>query len=205
MPRQALQAFCQTLKLTEVHEPQIIASPRRKRGRPGKNQTPDTYDYLIQGTLSCPIERYQHKLLRKSCFIVATNELDQAALPEERLKVERGFRFLKDPVFLSSTLFLKTPRRIMALMAIMTLCLLVYAAVQWRVRQALQHSQQTYPDQKGKPNPRPTARRVFQSFIDISVLHVSSLKTFVLGLTPAQKALLTLLGDRYVALYANSG
>ncbi len=31
----ALQAFCQTLKLTEVHEPQIIASPRRKRGRPG--------------------------------------------------------------------------------------------------------------------------------------------------------------------------
>jgi len=210
----ALQAFCQTLKLTEVHEPQIIASPRRKRGRPGKNQTPATYDYLIQGTLSCPIERYQHKLLRKSCFIVATNELDQAALPDERLlecykkdqqKVERGFRFLKDPVFLSSTLFLKTPRRIMALMAIMTLCLLVYAAVQWRVRQALQQSQQTYPDQKGKPNPRPTARWVFQSFIDISVLHVSSLKTFVLGLTPAQKALLTLLGDRYVALYANSG
>jgi transposase len=119
-------------------------------------------------------------------------------------KVERGFRFLKDPVFLSSTLFLKTPRRIRALMAIMTQCLLVYAAVQWRVRQALQHSRQTCPDQKGKPNPRPTARRVFQSF-DISVLHVSSLKTFVVGLTAAQKALLTLLGDRHVALYANSG
>jgi hypothetical protein len=82
------------------------------------------------------------------------NELDQAALPDERLKVERRFRFLKAPVFLSSTLFLKTPRRIRALMAIMTLCLLVYAAVQWRVRQALQHSQQTCPDQKGKPNPR---------------------------------------------------
>ena len=59
--------------------------------------------------------------------------------------------------------------------------------------------------EKGKPNPRPTARRVFQSLIDISVLHVSSLKTFVVGLTTAQKALLTLLGDRYVALYANSG
>ncbi len=38
--------------------------------------------------------------------------------------------------FESLTLFLKTPRRIMALMAIMTLCLLVYAAVQWRVPQA---------------------------------------------------------------------
>ena len=93
----------------------------------------------------------------------------------------------------------------MALMAVMTLCLLVYAAVQWRVRQALQQSQQTYPDQKGKPNPRPTARWVFQSFIDISVLHVSPLKTFVVGLTTPQKALLALLGDRYVALYASSG
>ena len=210
----ALRAFCRTLKATEVNEPQIIARPRRKRGRPGKNQTPATYDYLVQGSLSCPIERYQQKLLRKSCFIVATNELDSTALPDERLlecykkdqqKVERGFRFLKDPVFLSSTLFLKTPRRIMALMAVMTLCLLVYAAVQWRVRQALQQSQQTYPDQKGKPNPRPTARWVFQSFIDISVLRISPLKTFVVGLTTAQKALLALLGDRYVALYANSG
>jgi hypothetical protein len=44
----ALQAFCQTLKLTEVHEPQIIASPRRKRGRPGKNQTPATYDFRVR-------------------------------------------------------------------------------------------------------------------------------------------------------------
>ena len=70
--------------------------------------------------------------------------------------------------------------------------------------EALQHSQQTCPDQKGKPNPRPTARRVFQSFIDISVLHVSSLKSFVVGLTTAPKALLTLLGDRYVT-FANSG
>ncbi len=93
----------------------------------------------------------------------------------------------------------------MALMAIRALCLPVYAAVQWRVRQALQHSQQTCPDQKGKPNPRPTARRVFQSVIDISVLHVSALKTFVVGLTAAHTALLPLLGDRYVALYANSG
>jgi hypothetical protein len=36
-----------------------------------------------------------------------------------------------------------------------TACLLVYAAVQCRVRHALQQSQQTYPDQKGKPNTRP--------------------------------------------------
>jgi hypothetical protein len=44
--------------------------------------------------------------------------------------------------------------------------------------------------------PAPHGPPVFQSFIDISVLHVSSLKTFVVGLTTAQKVLLTRLGDR---------
>jgi hypothetical protein len=36
-------------------------------------------------------------------------------------------------------------------------------------------------------------------------IHVLSFKTFVIGLIAARKALLTLLGDRCVALYANSG
>ena len=43
---------------------------------------------------------------------------------------------------------------------------------------------------------RPDLKQVMTQFIDISVLHVSSLKTFVVGLTTAPKALLTLLADR---------
>jgi hypothetical protein len=39
---------------------------------------------------------------------------------------ERGFRFLKDPLFFASSVFLKTPKRIAALDMIMALCLLVY-------------------------------------------------------------------------------
>jgi transposase len=49
-------------------------------------------------------------------------------------KVERGFRFLKDPWFMANTLFLKSPKRIMALMMIMTLCLLIYGALEYRKR-----------------------------------------------------------------------
>ena len=50
---------------------------------------------------------------------------------------ERGFRFLKDPRFLASSLYLKKPERIMALLMVMTVCLLVYAALEYRIRQAL--------------------------------------------------------------------
>jgi transposase len=46
-------------------------------------------------------------------------------------KVERGFRFLKDPWFMANTLFLKSPKRIMALVMIMTLCLLIYGALEY--------------------------------------------------------------------------
>jgi transposase len=35
--------------------------------------------------------------------------------------VERGFRFLKDPLFLASSVFVKKPERIMALSLIMVL------------------------------------------------------------------------------------
>jgi transposase len=43
---------------------------------------------------------------------------------------ERGFRFLKDPLFLASSLYVKKPQRMMALLMVMTVCLLVYAALE---------------------------------------------------------------------------
>jgi hypothetical protein len=60
----------------------------------------------------------------------------------------------------AATVFLKSPRRSMAL------CLMVCAALEHRIRQGLAQQHQAFPDQKGKP----TARRVFQSFTDIHTL-----------------------------------
>jgi transposase len=70
----------------------------------------------------------------------------------------RGFRFLKDPRFLASSLYLKKPERIMALLMVMTVCLLVYAALEYRIRHALQDHGATFPNQQGTPVQNPTAR-----------------------------------------------
>ncbi|NEP44568.1 MAG: IS1634 family transposase, partial [Okeania sp. SIO2H7] len=40
---------------------------------------------------------------------------------------ERGFRFLKDPMFFTDSVFIKTPKRVAALAMVMGLCLLVYS------------------------------------------------------------------------------
>ncbi|KIC74690.1 hypothetical protein DB42_AZ00450 [Neochlamydia sp. EPS4] len=47
--------------------------------------------------------------------------------------VERGFRFLKSSDFLVSSFFLKKPERIEALLMVMTLCLLVYSALEYKI------------------------------------------------------------------------
>jgi len=96
----------------------------------------------------------QHKEL-KSCFILASNQLDMKALSDKQLiegykeqqKVERGF--MKDPMFMAQTMFLKSTKRIMALLMVMTICLLVYAALEHRIRQALKEHDEYFPDQKG--------------------------------------------------------
>jgi len=206
----ALDAFTQGLKWTEVHEGRVIQSARPAR----KSREPGAVRYAVEGQLASRIDAHARQLLQKSCFIVATNDtggtvLDDAqvlaAYRQDQQKVERGFRFLKDPLFMASTLFLKSPARIMALMAIMTLCLMVYAALEHRIRQGLAQQARTFPDQKGKTTERPTARWVFQFFTDIHLLVVASVAEVVLNLTAHHRGLLDLLGERYVALYANSG
>ena len=146
-------------------------------------------------------------------MILATNQQDLEALSDADLikmdkdqqKVERGFRFLKDPLFMASTLFLKSPERIMALMMVMTLCLMVYAALEHRIRRGLAEHRQTFPDQKGKPAECPTARWVFQFFTGIHVLLVGQIAEVVLNINAHHQVLLALLGERYTTLYANSG
>ena len=212
--RSALVAFEKTLTLTTVADSQIVAIPHyRGAGRPAKDRQPDDFTYRITGALASLPEQHALKLQQKSCFILATNQLDSQALPDDELlsaykdqqKVERGFRFLKDPLFMASTLYLKSPKRIMALMMVMTLCLLVYAALEYRIRQALKQHDQTFPNQKGQPTRTPTARWVFQFFAGIHLLAIAQEQVLVLNMNEHQHRLLAVLGERYVALYSNSG
>ena len=120
---------------------------------------------------------------------------------KDQQKVERGFRFLKDPQFLASTLFLKKPERIMALLMIMTLSLLIYATLEHRIRTALEENNETFPNQKGKPIKNPTARWIFQSFSGIHVLAINHNKILVLNLKEKHQQILRLLGKRFQKIY----
>ena len=130
----ALATFVQRLQATALPEATIRSMPRyRQRGRPGQGIQPDQGVYRIEGALASSRATREALIARESCFILATNELDATQLPPQAVlagykgqkHAERGFRFLKDPRFLASLLYLKKPERIMALLMVMTVCWLV--------------------------------------------------------------------------------
>ena len=89
----------------------------------------------------------------------------------------------------------------MALLMVMTLCLLVYAALEYRIRKALKDHGATFPDQKGKPTQNPTARWVFHYFVGIHLLITPGQWPVVLNLNEAHQNLLRLLGKPYMRFY----
>ena len=76
---------------------------------------------------------------------------------------------MKDPWFMVDEIFLKLPRRIEALMMIMTLTLLVYNVGQYWLREKLRKEETTLPNQLGKQIQKPTLRWIFQIMEGVSV------------------------------------
>jgi transposase len=108
-------------------------------------------------------------------------------------------------MFLASTLYVKRVERVMALLMVMTVCLLVYAALEYRIRQTLAEQEACVPDQKGKPTSRPTAKWVFELFMDVHLLTITAdktIRTLVLNLREEIERLLELMGPAYMELYS---
>jgi transposase len=181
-----------------------------KVGRPSKTQAPTLVTVQLELCLASQATALQQITWQGSLFVLGTNELDIQWLTDQMVlaeykgqqKVESGFKFLKDPMFLASTIFFKKIGRVMALLMVMTVCLLVYAALEHRVRQTLEEHQLSVPDQKGKPTKLPTARWVFELMRDVHLLWIKDLKKVItLNLKPQVRALLELLGVGYTSAY----
>jgi transposase len=188
---------------------------RQRYARPGR-PTPDSEmitEWGVEATIvqdETVIEQHRKPLGK---YIIATNITDVERLPPEALlslykaqntSVERGFRFLKDPMFFAHSLFLKKPSRIMALLMVMGLSLLLYALAEHHLREQLTVHDQTIPDQKGKPTQRPTMRRVFQMFEGIHLLTITMgerRKRMVTNVTDLHLQIATLLGLRVLKFY----
>lgn len=182
-----------------------------KRGRPAAGSAPKEIRYHIQTELVREEAAIEAELEHSGRYLLATSVTDPQELSSEemlseykaRQSVERGFRFLKDPMFFTSSTFVNTPRRVAAIAMVMGLCLLVYALGERSLRQVLAQAGETIRHQSGKSTQRPTLRWVFQLFQAVHVLSVDGVKR-ISGLTEERRSILSFLGSscrRYYLLH----
>lgn len=213
--RQAVAKVAEKMKwhtVTATYQPlQKYAQP----GRPAKGAQRQVVGWQVRATYQVDSQRFEEAQQWLGRFLLATNELDEMRLPDEMMldaykaqgtTVERGFRFLKDPLFFADSLFLKSPARIMAMIMIMGLCLLLYALAEWRIRQQLQEKNETIPDQRGQPTQTPTMRRIAQMFEGVDLLIIRHgprvVAQQVLNLTPVRLQLIRLFGPAIQNCYS---
>ena len=131
--------------ITELTRVTILKSNLRKK------IVQERYPNEISAKFSQNESKINTEFLRAGRFIFATNFLDSNELTHDSIlneykaqqSCERGFAFLKDPLFFADSIFLKSPERIESLGMIMGLCLLVYTLGQLQIRTPLRESKST--------------------------------------------------------------
>ncbi|MEO1376380.1 MAG: IS1634 family transposase [Cyanobacteria bacterium J06635_10] len=126
----AIKAALKLSKKFKYHHLDNINFNEKILSRKTENQT---HFFQIEATLSKNEDAISNSIQSAGRFILATNVLDENILSNSEIiseykaqqSCERGFGFLKDPLFFADSVFLKTPKRIEALAMIMALCLLV--------------------------------------------------------------------------------
>lgn len=175
---QAAQKLSQKLKYHQLTAIQALEDSSVSRQKTSK------LNYKIKASLEQKANVIDTERRQAGRFILATNVLDISQLtPDEMIAKyknqqasERGFSFLKDPLFFTDSVFLKSPERVEALALIMGLCLLVYTLAQRQLRQRLKQSQSGIKNQLGQLTDRPTLRWIFQCFQAIHLLQIDGVE-----------------------------
>ncbi len=210
--QEALGELTKTWKFHQVNEISLIPHKHySKKGRPSAQAQTTSVTWQIHVTFSVNENVIEAQSQHNACFVLGTNinndelaDIDIFHGYKSQSNVEGGFRFLKDPLFFVSSLFLKKPSRIEALLMIMTLSLFVYSIAQRRLRANLKAQDQTLPNQINQPIQRPTLRWIFQLFEGINfITHKlnDTIKTGVDRLNDLRKKILRLLGPTVCRIY----
>lgn len=180
-----------------------------KKGQPKKGQVPERIEFKITGNLFITLEKRADAIKQLGFFIIATNDLSEdmsmdkmLSTYKEQQSVEKGFRFLKSPDFLTNSIFLKKPERIEALLMVMTTCLMIYASLEHQIRKKLKEKKLYFPDQKKKPYQTPTARWVFQCFQGVTIIYLKDQTPMIVNWKERQQIIIDCLGDIYKEMYS---
>jgi len=208
----ALAALAESWRYHHVASTELSEHKRYAgKGRPSVTPPIKASAWQMQAKVRPNAEAIRQSKQHKGCFVLGTN-IEADGLKDEEViaaynaqsQVEGGFRFLKDPLFFVSSLFVKKPTRIQGLLMVMTLALLVYSVAQRRLRQELVRHKESLPNQINQLTQRPTLRWVFQLLEGINRVRVSvqgQIHDLIEGLNEVQIKILRLFGQEVCQIY----
>lgn len=198
-------------KYCKVVNSEIIAIEKGRPGRKPKNPKPDEpkeFQYQINITPAIDEEYCQTVMRNKSFFVIATNDTERNWTSAELLKlyktqnrVERGFRFLKDPEFFADSIFVSKNEHMQALLMIMTLSLAVFSGLEWKLQNAMQETGTQLKNQQGKLQDKITMRFVFQQFDGVITAIINNTDRYFDNIKEQPRKILKLLGKAYEDTY----
>jgi transposase len=214
----ALKAFLDLAKKIKYHKPSLSDLLEEKHFlKRGKPKDGDAFElkYKAQVNITEDIDKINELMDAAGKFILATNQLSKETADAEKVLktykdqqcVERGFRFLKNPISLIKSVYLKNHDRIIALSMIMFITLLVYAIAERALRKALVEHKETVKSQSKKDVQNPTMRWIFQKMEDIIVLEYiedNQLIIQFMNMTEEIKKIIRLLGSECMSMYGVS-
>ena len=208
----AIKRLSDTWKYHQIAEIECREKPAKKTTSKQKleNHTNLTV-YQVTGQIETRLSVIEAEQIAAGRFILATNILDTQEVSDEQILLEykaqqsneRGFRFIKDPLFFTSSVFVKNPERVEAIGMIMGLCLLVYTLAQRKLRQQLSATNEGVRNQVKKLTNKPTMRWIFQMFQAVHLVTVNGSKQ-VSNLTQDRQDVLKHLGQycsRYYLMF----
>ncbi|EAM51599.1 IS1634-like element ISCwa1 family transposase [Crocosphaera watsonii WH 8501] len=188
--RYKLKAINKKLRLLERKEVELIETYSKKKEK----------IYKMISLIIKKGEEISRKTKEAGKFILATNLVEENKLEASEILItyknqqstERGFRFLKDPLFFTDSFFVEKPERIETMLFLMSLCLLIYNLGQRELRNCLKRVKKGINNQVGKVTLRPTLRWIFQCFQGIHYVILNGVKQIV-NLTEERRFILSLL------------
>lgn len=199
----AIKKLSDSWKYHQITEIKSQEKPVKKTKRKLKESSEtQTTVYRVTGEIEPRNSAIEAEKLKAGRFILATNILDTKAVSnlevlseyKAQQSNERGFRFIKDPLFFTSSVFVKKPERVEAIGMIMGLCLLVYNLAQRKLRQQLSATNGQVKNQVKKLTDKPTMRWIFQMFQAVHLVSINGAKQ-VSNLTEERQDILRHLGE----------
>ncbi len=199
--------------LSDITYTNVEKAPHR--GRMKEGETKVVVGVKVTANVSIDNERVTQALEKSLMFVIATTDLKREWTKAELLRiyrkqstVESGWRMMKSKKIMVDALYLQLPSRISALMWLMTLALLIFAATEYEIRQVMEQKQLTIPtvDQRHREG-RPTLMRLFQ-YIANSGIHLTIIRKIgsitISGLTQDLKQILNALGKDWTTYFLST-